>query len=115
MQYTKFLSILLLISCIANGFYCAKLQEKFRWKEVSYAWPSESAKVDAIKTGRYQPENNLPLGLDVWGNRLFITVPRFVCILYIQIISYVMHDINVVNDKFVFKQKKIEFIDAPIL
>lgn len=83
MQYTKFLSILLLISCIANRFYCAKLQEKFRWKEVSYAWPSESAKVDAIKTGRYQPENNLPLGLDVWGNRLFITVPRFVCILYI--------------------------------
>lgn len=81
MQYTKFLSVLLLTLCIANGF-CAKLQEKFRWKEVGYAWPSESEKLDAIKSGRYQPENNLPLGLDVYGDKLFITVPRFVSILY---------------------------------
>lgn len=74
MQFTKFIVIVLLVSC---GF-CAKLKEKFYWKEVSYAWPSESAKEDAIKSGRYQPENNLPLGLEVYENRLFITVPRFV-------------------------------------
>lgn len=81
MQHTKFLTVLLLASCIASGC-CAKLQEKFRWKEVSYEWPSESAKEDAVKTGRYQPENNLPLGLDVWKNKLFITVPRFASTLY---------------------------------
>lgn len=81
MQCTKFLAVLLLALCIANGF-CAKLQEKFRWKEVSFAWPSESAKEDALKTGRYQPENNLPLGLDVWKNKLFITVPRYVSTSY---------------------------------
>lgn len=83
MECTKFLGVLVLALCIANGFG-AKLQEKFRWKEVSYAWPSESAKEDAMKTGRYQPENNLPLGLDVWKNKLFITVPRFVYLLYIN-------------------------------
>lgn len=76
MKYVKFLLIALLISCIRNVF-CAKLQEKFRWKEVSYAWPNEAAKEDAIKTGRYQPENNLPLGLEVWKDKLFITVPRY--------------------------------------
>lgn len=75
MPSTKFFIVVLLISCIACGF-CAKLEEKFRWKEVSYAWPSELAKEDAIKSGRYQSENNLPLGLDIHENRLFITVPR---------------------------------------
>lgn len=76
MKYVKFLLIALLISCIRNVF-CAKLQEKFRWKEVSYAWPNEASKEDAIKSGRYQPENNLPLGLEVWKDKLFITVPRY--------------------------------------
>lgn len=75
MNYAKFLLVLSLIACIRSSL-CAKLQEKFRWKEVAYAWPSESVKEDAIKSGRYQPENNLPLGLDVWKDKLFITVPR---------------------------------------
>lgn len=78
MQSAKLFSIVLLVSCVASGL-CAKLQEKFRWKEVSYAWPSESAKEDAIKSGQYKSENNLPLGLDVWQNKIFITVPRSVC------------------------------------
>lgn len=75
MDFIKFLLVLSLIACITTSF-AAKLEEKFHWKEVSYAWPSESAKAEAITSGRYQPENNLPLGLDVWKNKLFITVPR---------------------------------------
>lgn len=77
MKYIKFLLIALLILCIRNAF-CAKLQEKFRWKEVSYAWPNEATKMDAIKAGRYQAENNLPLGLEVWKDKLFITIPRYI-------------------------------------
>lgn len=76
MKYIKFLLILLFAVCIQNGF-SAKLEERFHWKEVSYAWPSDAAKEDAIKSGRYQPENNLPLGLEVWKDKLFITVPRY--------------------------------------
>lgn len=64
MKYIKFLLILLFAVCIQNSF-SSKLDEKFHWKEVSYAWPSESIKEEAIKSGRYQPENNLPLGLEV--------------------------------------------------
>lgn len=74
-MYIKFLLIALFIMCIQNGF-CGKLKEKFRWKEVSYAWPNEDVKEEAIRSGRYQPENNLPLGLEVWKEKLFITVPR---------------------------------------
>ncbi|XP_031623400.1 protein yellow-like [Contarinia nasturtii] len=76
MKYIKFLLILLFAVCIQNSF-SSKLEEKFRWKEVSYAWPSDSAMDEAIKSGRYQPENNLPLGLEVWKDKLFITVPRW--------------------------------------
>lgn len=72
----KCFGVLLLAVCIHIGF-AAKLKEKFRWKEVSYAWPSESAKEEAITSGRYKPENNLILGLDVWKDKLFITVPRY--------------------------------------
>lgn len=54
----------------------AILQEKFSWKEVDYAWESEAQREEAVTSGRYVVENNLPLGLDVWKDKLFITVPR---------------------------------------
>ncbi|XP_055294951.1 protein yellow [Sitodiplosis mosellana] len=76
MKCIRFLLILTFVLCIQNGF-SAKLEERFHWKEVSYAWPSDAAKEEAIKSGRYQSENNLPLGLEVWKSKLFITVPRW--------------------------------------
>lgn len=54
----------------------AKLDETFKWREVPYAWPSEKAKLDAINSGKYIERNNLMLGLDVWKDKLFVTVPR---------------------------------------
>lgn len=53
------------------------LEEVFGWSEVSFEWPNEETRLDAIKTGNYIPENNLPLGLEVWKDKLFITVPRW--------------------------------------
>lgn len=76
MKYIKLSSVLLVFACVDLGL-AAKLEEKFKWKEVSYAWPSEQAKEEAITSGRYKPENNLPLGLEVWKDKLFITVPRY--------------------------------------
>lgn len=54
-----------------------KLREKFKWREVSYAWPSEEAKQEALSSGQYVVHNNLPLGLERWRDKLFITVPRW--------------------------------------
>lgn len=67
---------ILLICVLFNGANGLKMEEKFLWQELEFAWPSEKAKLDAIDSGRYIIENNLPLGLDVWRNKLFITVPR---------------------------------------
>lgn len=47
-----------------------RLEEVFRWKEVEFEWP------DGVVQKGYKSANNLPLGLDVWRNKLFITVPR---------------------------------------
>lgn len=54
----------------------ASLDEVFTWNQLSFAWPSEEAKANAIKDGDYIPSHNLPLGLDRWKNKLFVTIPR---------------------------------------
>lgn len=68
-----------LIFVIVMAIACAtarKLEEKFSWKELDFAWPSEEVKQEAIRSGKYIENHNLPLGLDVWKDKLFITVPR---------------------------------------
>lgn len=54
-----------------------KLKEKFKWREVEFDWPSQEAKQEAISSGKYVASNNLPLGLERWHDKLFITVPRW--------------------------------------
>lgn len=68
-------AIVVVLALIALG-ESIKLQPKYQWKDVEFAWPSEDAKKRAIADGTYIPENNLILGLDVWKDKLFITVPR---------------------------------------
>lgn len=52
-----------------------RLTVAFQWKQMDYEWPT----VDVQKTSfpNYLREDNLPLGLEVAGNRIFITVPRW--------------------------------------
>lgn len=70
-------SVVFLFAICLQSVFSTKLEQKFRWKEVSYIWPSDAAKEEAITSGRYKAENNLPLGLDVWKDKLFITIPRY--------------------------------------
>lgn len=81
MLYIYLVSILLFVAeiqfSLANDVVQQhSLTEKFAWKNIEYHWPDDTTKEDAIINGRYKPENNLPLSLDVWGDKLFITVPR---------------------------------------
>lgn len=68
-------AVFVLLAMVALG-ESIKLEQKYLWKEVEFAWPSEVAKRQAIDSGSYIVENNLPLGLDIWQDKLFITVPR---------------------------------------
>lgn len=72
------MNVLVLTVIVIIGISNAKkLEEKYSWKELDFAWPSEEIKQEAIRTGRYVEGHNLPLGLDVWKDKVFITVPRY--------------------------------------
>jgi len=79
-MFTKLITLLLLgivLDLTGNFFANAKLEERFSWKQLAFDWPSNEAEQEAIKSGRYIVENNLPLGVERWNNKLFITVPRW--------------------------------------
>ncbi|XP_058986012.1 protein yellow [Musca domestica] len=73
----KLLPFLLGLLAVVVVAVQAKLEEKFHWKQLMFDWPSEKAEKDAIASGDYVVENNLPLGVEKWNNKLFITVPRW--------------------------------------
>lgn len=93
MKRVQFVPVVVVCALFYIKFSLAAiLQEKFAWKEVDYAWESESQKEEAVTNGRYIVENNLPLGLDVWRDKLFITVPR-------QVIYFLLLcDLKLYND-----------------
>ncbi|XP_065339304.1 protein yellow-like isoform X2 [Cloeon dipterum] len=49
----------------------------YQWNKIDYAWPTDSSKAQALSLGRYQPEHNAPAGLAVLGQRVFVSVPRY--------------------------------------
>ncbi|KAG5881609.1 hypothetical protein JTB14_030306 [Gonioctena quinquepunctata] len=54
-----------------------KLQEHFQWNIIDYEYPTEDARTKAILTGRFKPENNLPVGIEIWNDKMFVSVPRW--------------------------------------
>ncbi|XP_025266133.1 protein yellow [Camponotus floridanus] len=55
----------------------APLWERFIWRTMDFAYPDQRSRQSAIASGEYVPENSLPVGIEIWKNKLFITVPRW--------------------------------------
>ncbi|ENN70589.1 hypothetical protein YQE_12764, partial [Dendroctonus ponderosae] len=49
----------------------------YRWKTIDFAYPSSWDRARAIVKGDYIEENNLPLGIEVYKNRVFISLPKW--------------------------------------
>ncbi|XP_055529991.1 protein yellow-like isoform X2 [Wyeomyia smithii] len=49
----------------------------YQWKIIDFLYPSLQARNNAIRTRAFIPDNNLPLGVDRFRNRIFITTPRW--------------------------------------
>jgi len=78
MNVNKLKIVLLFLVCVVHSVLCMDhLHVIYEWKQVDFAYPTESARQEAIAAKDFIQENNLPLGLEVYGNRLFITVPRW--------------------------------------
>lgn len=52
-------------------------QEQFSWKVLDYAFLSEQHREYALATTQFIPENSLPVGIEIWNDKLFVTVPRW--------------------------------------
>lgn len=66
------LAIVLLIVLLDGAI--GKLRIAYQWKQIDYEWPSNDTK---RLFPDYKQEDNLPLGLEVTNDRIFITVPRW--------------------------------------
>ncbi|XP_057653924.1 protein yellow-like [Diorhabda carinulata] len=71
----KIIIFIIIIIFFMNVF--GELREAYEWKQVTFLWPSDSVRRSAIRNGEYIPENNMPMGLARWHNKMFITLPRW--------------------------------------
>ena len=63
--------------CIVLCGATTKLQERYSWKQLDFVFPNEISKQQALISGSYVPTNGLPVGIERWENKLFVTVPRW--------------------------------------
>lgn len=61
-----------------------KFNEILSSKMVEFQWPDMETRARAEMNGLYIPGHNVPLGLDRWNDKLFITVPRYVATFFRQ-------------------------------
>lgn len=54
-----------------------KLVPKFTWNQVDWEFPSEKVKQQLIDSGDYNIENALPVGIERYQDKLFVSVPRW--------------------------------------
>ena len=49
----------------------------YAWSTIDYTYDSIEARDSAIYDGDFVAENNLPLGLEIWRDKVFITLPKW--------------------------------------
>ncbi|KAL4714435.1 hypothetical protein ACJJTC_017730 [Scirpophaga incertulas] len=67
----------LLILCLPFASAAVKLEEMFSWNVMDWNYPDEYSRQQAIATDALIPENALPVGIERWRNKLFVSVPRW--------------------------------------
>lgn len=74
---SKYLNLsLLVILAITTVAHC-HLNVIYEWKEIDFQYSSPEERRSAIENQTFIPENVMPVGLEVYENRLFITLPRW--------------------------------------
>jgi hypothetical protein len=68
-----------LVVILFLGFVSAqnRLQERYNWRQLDWVFPNPQIRDRLIATGDYVPTNGLPVGIERWQNKLFVTVPRW--------------------------------------
>lgn len=66
-----FLQLVYITSCMDQ------LHITYEWKQLDYQFPTAEARQQALDSRNFIPENNIPMGIEVYEDRLFVTVPRW--------------------------------------
>lgn len=53
------------------------MEEYFRWNILDFEYPNEYLRNQALLSGRFRPQNSLPVGIEIWNDKVFVTVPRW--------------------------------------
>lgn len=69
--------LVLFVTLLSTGLCMDNLRVAFQWRILDFDYPSEEIRSQAIQRKEFIPENNLPLGLEVYKDRVFVTVPRW--------------------------------------
>jgi hypothetical protein len=68
---------LVLILFLGAASALLNLQERYNWRQLDWVFPNQATRDRAIASGDYIPTNGLPVGIERWQNKLFVTVPRW--------------------------------------
>ncbi|XP_075972270.1 protein yellow-like [Anticarsia gemmatalis] len=71
------MKILVLFALVSAATATVKLQEMFSWNVLDWNYPDPYSRQQAIQSGALMPENALPVGIERWRNKLFVSVPRW--------------------------------------
>lgn len=73
----RFVTVLALVGLCALASATTKLQERYNWKQLDFVFPNQRLKEQVLASGDYVPTNGLPVGIERWENKLFVSVPRW--------------------------------------
>ncbi|KAH0954658.1 hypothetical protein HN011_004597 [Eciton burchellii] len=62
---------------IADDYVGPAMELIYAWSTLDFEFDNIEARDNAIFEGTYIAENNLPLGLEVWHDKVFITLPKW--------------------------------------
>lgn len=70
--------ILLALFIVCNSVTAHdNLKVAYQWKQIDFEYPNIEERQAAIASGNFIQENNLPVGIEVYRDRLFVTLPRW--------------------------------------
>ncbi|XP_066145864.1 protein yellow-like [Euwallacea fornicatus] len=74
---TRHIGVVLMVATTCIFAQTTKLQKHFEWNILDFQYPDARTKFNSLVTGKLKPENALPVGIEVWKDKVFVTVPRW--------------------------------------
>ncbi|CAH2106440.1 unnamed protein product [Euphydryas editha] len=72
-----FLAASLVTSSISYQLQNKAIGTLYRWKQIDFDFPTPQHREQAIQNGEFNQINVIPLGVERWKNRVFVSTPRW--------------------------------------